>query len=848
MLPRVLALALLLTSPAAAALAPLPLPKALPLELAAALPAEVVVGVPVQAALEVRSSGVLGKGTQPQVERRVDVNATLDSGEPATVTPSVVVLAAGAGSANATVAFTPGRLGPLQLHLQGAWQTLPGKANLTLATTVRKDDLAVEGLAADAPDASLKLPLHATLRSGHHAAEPLAWRLEAEHWPVNGTEPLRWVAAQGTGTASPAGVPLELAFLARYGSGSYDLRLHAGGARLADAEAAIKVAVPDVRRDAGEVNFSLEVEEHPTTLHLASDTVNADGKAKTPGNAVITRVVVGDLNGLADVASLTFTYVREEPQGPVPIATRVVEGLGPGLTAAVEDRFDLAPLKDAAYRCIVTAQGTGTARVERTFVILDVQPDAALRLANTSFLPARPGVLHGTLVVRDGNFGTGPLDGGDVRELENLTLLLYKGSTRVSEAGWSVAAAGAAGPAPLALDLAPEGSRSTRHAYRVADGKGQLELPVEVRIPEGAAAGSYRLSVADDATLASAPFNVTALPRITRLTPGPAALPGAALALQVQVAPARDVAALAVRLPWGATVRAERPPGNDDAWDWNATIEVPLPWDDEAAGNLTALADLGDGRVVLSPAGAPVNARSLALPVANAPPTLDASLRIGGVAVGRSAWVHPHSADELQLEARATDANARTPDLRDELGLLRVEVQDWRAQKVAVEGDGERAPDAAPAPLRPRGLAAGRYTIVVTAKDDDGAAATQALQLNVGTNFRLDILGNGSVAFAPSPDGNLTANLSVRASGNAPAASLAILAEGLPPGAATAARLVLANGTILDAPLRDGFARFEAPELLSPGHTAELRLRVDARQGIAAGTYAGRIVIAGEAA
>lgn len=853
-----LLLATLLTSPAALALAPpappalpaLPAPEALPLALAVPPgPPEVVVGVAATIPVAVSTAGLAGTGVQPPLERRVHLGASLDSGDAATFEPNPLVLAPGAAGGAALLRFTPTRLGPLGLSLEAAWETLPGHANLSFTRSVIKDSLAVESLAAGAPDADLDLTLNATLRSGHLQGELFDWRVEATHTPVNGTEPLAWTAAAGQGRASPSGQPWSAEVRARYGPGRYDFTLVAGGARLDDAVASLAVDVPEVRLDQGSVNFTLDVEDHPTTLRLASDSVNADGKAKTPGNALITRVVVGDANGLGDVRSVTFAYARNDSGTLVPVWTRTLAGLGPGLDATLEDRFDLSPMKDAGYVCTVTADGTGVVRVQRTFAISDVLPDAALALEAAEFLPARAGALNATLVVRDANFGTGPLDASDLAELGALQLRLFKGSTAVAEPGWALAAGGEEGPAPLGLDLGAEGTRTGRFAYRVAAGKGELAVPVEVRIPEGATPGAYRLSVAEASTLASAPFNVTALPRVTRLAPLGPAPPGGTLAVEVEVGPATHATGLELRAPWGATVRAA--PGEvvveGTAWRWNASLPVPSPWDDDVVANLTAVADLGDGRVVVGPSGQPVNARTIALPVANAPPRLEAALRLAGVRVGDEAWLHPHAALELTAEVRAGDDNAVAPDLRDELGPLEGEVRDWTGALARFEVDGEFTPAGSVLQVQPLGVEPGRYALHLRARDDDGAVAEQVLGVNIGVHFRLGLQAE-QVAFAADEAGMLRATVPMRNLGNAAARSIAVLAEGLPDGAAVGATLELANGTLLRAPLAGGFARFEAARLVEPSEWARLHLDVDARQGVRAGHFEGRIVVAGEAA
>lgn len=850
-------LASLLASPALAAALPEPpvlpaAPEPLPLRLQVPdSPAELVIGVPALLPLAVSSPGVAGAGLQPPVERKVHLNASLDTGEAIAVEPNPVVLPPGAGEAQASLRFTPGRLGPLGIHLDAVWELLPGNATLDAQRTIIKDSLALEGLDAGPPDADLDLVLNATLRSGHLAAEPLNWRVEAAHTPANGTEPLTWVAAAGSGKASPSGEPWDAKVRARYGAGRYTFTLHAGGARLDDANASVAVQVAEVRRDAASVNFTLDVEDHPTTLRLASDSVNSDGKAKTPGNAVITRVVVGDQNGLADVQRVTFSYQRNTSSGLVLVASRVVEQLGGGTERTLEDRFELSPMKDADYICVVTAEGTGSPSVQRTFIILDVQPEASLALANASFWPAQAGSVEGTLAVRDANFGTGPLDGSDVTELETLALMLYKGSTRVSEPGWGVRAGDEEGPAPLTLDLRGQGARSSTWPYSVVNAKGQLSVPVAVTIPEAASPGSYRLSAqSNGTTIASAPFEVQALPRVARFALVGSAAPGEALAFTAELSPAQGLAAAELRTPWGATLRAQLQELEpiDGGLRWNGTLTLPRPLDDEVARNATMVADLGDGRVLQDPLGRVVNARTAPLLVANAPPGLEASLHLGGVLVGDEAWVHPHASLELAARARAHDDNAEEPSLRDELRPLEAEVRDWKGGLGDFEVDGDFAPAGAELLVQPLGVEPGRYTLTLRARDDDGAVAARELAVHVGTHFKLVLSAPaGGLRFERQPDGSLAAELLVRNKGNAAAGSLALLAEGLPAGARAEATLALPNGTLLASPLEGGFARFEAPRLVQPSEWARLRLLVDAAAGVPAGTFAGRLVVAGEA-
>lgn len=729
--------------------------------------------------------------------------------------------------------------------------------------------LGLEGLAAGPPDADLKVPLRAIARAD--TTTPFTWSLAAQHTPANASEALRWEAGSGEGVASSEGGAWNASFRARYGTGRYVLTLTAAAPPRAPASAVLELDVPEVRTDAVEVDLAFEVPpapggppsdagdlaggvplvlevpaDAPTTLRFASDAVNADGKAKAPGSALLTRVVLADPDGLRDVARVTFTYARNDSGHLVTVEQHAHEAFNATATqAALEDRFDTSPMRDGAYVCTVRVEGRSTTSVSRTFLLLDTAPDTQVALASASVLPG-PTELTGTVLVRDANLGTGPLDPGDVTALGSLRLTLYRGSAKVADEGWALAARGLAGAPVLDLDLREVGTRSAGDAYRAAGGKGEVAVPFTVQVPEGAAAGTYRVSAAAQTAVSSASFEVLAPPRVTRFELHGEPRPGGSVAFEAAADALRN-GTLELRTPWGE-VRRPAPEELADAngtRSWRGSLALPPALDDDQPLEVVLVA-LPEGRGDI--AGA-LPSKSARLTVANTPPRLAAELRIGGARIAGEAWVHPLAARELELAARGEDDNAQAPDLRDELGDLEVEVRDWSGRPAAWNVTGSRDPANASLRLEPpAGAERGRYTVTVRARDDDGEVAERTFALHLGTRFRLGIAAPAEgLRLARDPDGRFEGTVEVRNLGNAPAAGFAVLVQGLPANTTAEVRLGLPDGTWLNRSLEQGFARFGPDAALGVGGAAQLRIALTPPPDLAPGVFRGHLRIAGEA-
>lgn len=290
------------------------------------------------------------------------------------------------------------------------------------------------------------------------------------------------------GTADlPAGPSTrEVAFLPAEGAGRYLVGL------LVDGQRVDEVAF-DVEQAGASRVIGFNVPDEPTHLQLTNDEVNTDGKTKSPGEALLTRAVVADANGLGELDGVIW---RVERAGTL-VETGIIPPPEPNATShAFELRYDRAPLAAGGHALTIEARKAGTvvAAATRTFVIREVAPTfVAGALANVTPDVDQWQNVTITLADRNGPVGPGALDAR-----------VYRGSARAEGAG--VAAT---------LD-AP---------VRAADaaGAGQSLVPLALRVPARASAGAYRVSLYHDAALlVSLPFEVRALPTLrgVQATPG----------------------------------------------------------------------------------------------------------------------------------------------------------------------------------------------------------------------------------------------------------------------------------------------------------------------------------------
>lgn len=357
---------------------------------------------------------------------------------------------------------------------------------------------------------------------------------------------------------------LNLSFLPAEGAGRYTVGLVLDGARA--AEVAFDVDDAGASR-----TLAFDVPDEPTTLALTNDDVNADGKVKTPGDALLTRAVVSDGNGLDDVDGVTW---RVEQDGDVEAEGALAWPPGNGTSAEVTASFDQSPFPAGNHtlRLVAHRNGSDLASVARTFVIREVAPTfVSGALANVT--PDENTTQRISLVLADKN----GLPNGTIETR------VYRGSTRAESAGLSATLG------------APARGEDEGGAARVT-------YPLALAVPTRAAAGAYRVSVYHDGSLVeSLPFEVLPLPTLRSVQ---ATSDGAALRFDVSgtgdgllVARMSDgngsAASVAERLVNGsASLRLEAPrQGAAYAWTLSLHAREGGPALETRAGNWSAPLD-----------------------------------------------------------------------------------------------------------------------------------------------------------------------------------------------------------------------------------------------------------------
>lgn len=354
----------------------------------------------------------------------------------------------------------------------------------------------------------------------------------------------------------PAGTTRwNVSFLPAEGVGDYVVRLLVDG--LAQASLSFRVD-----RDATGARLVFDVPDEPTEVALTSDTVNADGKLKSPGETVTTRGTVRDGNGVAELDRVAQRLYS--PEGAlVEETTLALDVAANGTSAAFEGRLARSPLAAGTYRVQVAAlkRGVEAASVQRTFIAREVAPVLLAGAAqNVTPDEASRQALGVVLGDRNGAPGEGRLEAR-----------VYRGSTRAE--GLGVAAAFPDGSNETAL------SSGARLAD--ADGYGRTAYDLALDVPARAPAGSYRVSLyTGGALLASLPFEVRALPALTNVTVTPA---GSALhvnatgtgdgLLRVALADGKGASTtLVVPFQAGRATASLDAPSRERALSWNATL------------------------------------------------------------------------------------------------------------------------------------------------------------------------------------------------------------------------------------------------------------------------------------
>lgn len=269
---------------------------------------------------------------------------------------------------------------------------------------------------------------------------------------------------------------VEVPFLPGEGPGSYGVALVADG-----------MAGSALRFEAGagsgaSARFSFRVRDEPTFLNLTGDSVNADGKAKLPGDAVVTRATLQDGNGLVDVDEVRWR--ADSPEGVFETGRVEFDALPDATTVSLESRFARSPLAAGTHRLTLSAlkDGSAVANATRTFLVRDVPPTLL------------SGSLPNATLGRDASVGTQAVVGDRNGMPGALEARVYRGSVRAEPAGFTVQVG-----EPVRLGD--------------ADGVGRTGLALLVAVPPNATLGSYRVSLYANGTYFGAmPFEVRAPP------------------------------------------------------------------------------------------------------------------------------------------------------------------------------------------------------------------------------------------------------------------------------------------------------------------------------------------------
>ncbi|HVL48456.1 MAG TPA: hypothetical protein VM889_07865, partial [Candidatus Thermoplasmatota archaeon] len=821
-----------------------------PLALALEAPASIPVGVAQALRLDIHRPA----GSPPLPERLRLAYEADDGGR--VEGPAEILLApldrcegrAETPCARATLTYAPASAGARTLRVRA--EGLVSSRDAAFPLAVARDPLRLDGVGVGPPPEGSpggSRAVHWRAATTFLSEAPANLTLRAS-WSAPGFPPVAWEEAAGDLRATRAGVDVVLPFAPRWAAGNYTLTLVARGP---DAEGASPPLVfehapaPAPARAAAPVEA--EVEDRPGTIALTSDSVNADGKLKAPGEAVVTRATVSDPNGLADLVAVVVRVDRLGGGRTTIHEDRIP--LDPARTkASVEHRFALAPLREGTYALNLSAERGRASTAERTFVITNAKPTlAASALDPPRAFPAAAVPLAGNLTLADRNFGSGPLDPEPASAFRLLSVKLYRASTLVTDPAWQLSLGDAPAHAGRAvLDLA-NATRAGPWPASEADGAGRLTVPFSLVVPANAAAGDHHLSVYHASTPTETPallgtvgFVVEPLPAVKTLVVEPSTfLPGAS----VRVAGTVEAGARldGVRLVWTGPEGDLVPPRviSVEGGAFAADLEAPSPL---RAGLATTL------RAEPLPGGA---ARATSVKVANAPPTLALAARADGVAWGEGpVRVLPGVARVIEVALAARDPNEAEARVAFTATLL-----DWNGAAVAGAARLEGASNAtAFARVALAGdLAAGRYVLRATARDALGATGSADVAIEVGAWVSAGF-PTGRVALAPAP-GGLEGRAPLALAGNVRVGAVHVLLAPL----ASEDRVLAPGGVVATLRGADGRALASATVAanatsvrlagldLAPGDVATLGLAWPLPEGTPAGRYDGYVALAVEA-
>lgn len=764
----------------------------------------------------------------------VHLDGTDDQGTPLRFSPNPVPLEPGRHRYPVEATYTAPSTGEAHLTVT-AHGPLRARGNWSTTLPVGLDPVTVTvaDVGETAPDWEVPLALEANTTRLPAEAATLVPRVRSA-----GDEP----ATAWNATATPAnltGEPttVDASFAARYGPGRYQVQVEARGNRSAGASAPVLVDVEEPPDPSDDAPVEAIVPDRPATLDLTSDSVNDDGKAKYPGQTVITRLVARDPNGLQPDA-VDVTVHREHPDGSrVPVRNASLplpEDAWARKEVHLEDRFAWAPLKDAPYVLEARLPGTEADPATRTFRILDEQATLADGTVPDDVATHPPPVLDGHAVVADDNLGGGP-DGPPVAELETLSARLYRYSQELDP------------PAEVtfpgnrtALDLSETPSHPDNYGYATEGDAGRFRIPVDVHLPPDPEPGTYHVTLEHrrppgTRDLGAIFFDLGPAPRVATLEAGPAR-PGQPLAVDGSLEDADGVHGIHLALRDPAPDGAPRVLAEANATGFPAEVPVPegLPAGQDLRLRATPL--LEDGR-----RGSPA---TVTIPVAPTPPDLRAALAIEGTPAPRDPLrLVPGTAASLEAILDSRGHHGTPPNVSARL-------LDWngdvRHRADCPDPDGPPRGLDCTLPLPPD-LPVGRYTLQARASDA-GGTATWNRTLEAGP--WLDVGVAGPLVLQPTDQDVLAGSVPLRNDGNVPARRLEVRLDPLQgPGNATWTPSTPAVST-LDASLQTrpipGGAVLSSPDgpALGPGEDTRVRVSVPLPTAVPPGNYSGSVTVA----